>query len=137
MAIFHSYMIWSSSKKFASTLKRRKKFKKKIWNFSILGQIQAGSGSGILKTGSGAKFSGSVTLEISIYAHDYKCFNEVYVYGGGGSDTAPPRPAPVSIKFFRYLISDYRYSVGPWITYYITATFLLSLTNSICKKILI
>ena len=51
-----------------TNFKRNKNYKKKFLNFSILGQIQegSGSGSGILKTGSGAKLSGSSTLPRSI-----------------------------------------------------------------------
>ena len=41
------------------------KFKK----FSILSQIETGSGSRILKTGSGAKLSGSATLSLSDEMH--------------------------------------------------------------------
>ena len=47
MAIFYSYIIWPSSTNLVSTLKGKKILQKKVWNFSILGQIQAGSGSGI------------------------------------------------------------------------------------------
>ena len=58
MAIFYSYKIWSLSKNLVSTLKRMKKKRKKN---PIFGQIQAGSDF-FLKTGSGAKLSGSATL---------------------------------------------------------------------------
>ena len=45
MAILYFYIIWSWSKNLVSTLKGIK-ITKKTWNFSILGQIQAVSGSG-------------------------------------------------------------------------------------------
>ena len=66
VAVFYSYIIWPS-------ILKGIKFTKKLLNFSILGQIQAG----ILKTGSGAKLSGSATLTYRAPAWPYLSFNRM------------------------------------------------------------
>ena len=70
MAIFNSYIKWSSSKNLVTTLKGIKSTQE-IMKFLIFGQFQAGSGSDFKffkkdpGSGTGAKLSGSATLHLT------------------------------------------------------------------------
>ena len=107
MAIFFSYMICPSSKNPVSSLKVIKNMKT-LWNFSIYGQIQAGSGSG-------AKLSGSDNTGIKQFLNCQVCIDLDISVADPDNFASDPDPARIwlNIEIFQIYFCNF-YSLQSW-----------------------